>query len=228
MKNLKYLSVFILMLFLITGCGKKETVTNKTDVTKDEKQAPEVKYKELDVTAETPVHIYFGTYRGGKLFQAVDYYSQGSRFRMKYKILEPEYKTMRWEHFYDDNNVYIRNYYNEKKSTGTLEKKESYLNEKHRFDLMFVYLKENMKDFKKTGADTALGYMCNVYKFERENINYYLYKDIVPVKIIAPSGIYLAEKIEPGVMPEDNSFDPPKEEKFKPPTPVKGPTRIGS
>lgn len=226
MKNLINFCLLIIILSLFAGCGKKESVTPE-NVKKEDKQTSDVKYKEIDVTRETPVHIYYGTYGGGKLYQTVDYYSQGNKFRMHYKRLEPEYKASKWEHFYDDNYVYIRNYYNEKKSSGTLEKKESYLNEKYRFDLIFVYLKDNMSEFKKTGTDTALGYMCNVYKYEKENITYFLYKDIIPVKIIAPSGIYLAENIEAGVKLEDNYFEPPKGEKFIPPTPVKGPTRIG-
>lgn len=188
----------LLVIGLITGCGKKEQ--GKSDVSDK---------KDVKITETTPIHLKYEM-KGTKETGTMDMLIKGKQLKMEFKGKEND-KDVSLVMYMKDNVLYMITEEGGNKVGMKMSGSEI---EEGMKDLMSVAkAKEMVKDFKKEGTEEILGYKCDVYTKENEKIC--LYQDLIALKYAKGDETLVATAFEPDAKISDSDLEPPKDIEYQ-------------
>lgn len=230
MKRQKLYLFLLLVLFVVSGCTKKQ----EDQVLKDEKkktEQTEVKLpKDLNISENTPIHIiYSGIPPYTKPDTRVELFMQGDKAKC---ILEYPGQS-KGTHWKKDNTWFVS--FISTKDTMNYTYKVGTFRDDSNIQAFLIFFKEKIKKLEKKGTDTVLGYTCDIYKGFRleslkDTLEYSIYKDVIPLKIRGTLGYFVVSKIETDVKFAEDTFTVPQDIKFYDPSHYQknvAPRRIG-
>ncbi len=182
----------VLVIGLITGCGKKE---GKSDVSDK---------KDVKITESTPIHLKYEM--KGKETGTLDMLIKGKQMKMEMKAKE-QGKDVSVIMFMKDNILYM---ITEQEGNKTGMKMSNADKDESMKDFMnLAKAKEMIKDYQKEGTEEILGYKCDVYKKGDETI--WLYQDMIALKFAKGEEVMVATAFEPDAKISDSDLEPPKD-----------------
>ncbi|MCX7833218.1 MAG: hypothetical protein N2490_03295 [Ignavibacteria bacterium] len=194
MRKLTLILISILLVIgLITGCGKKDQ--GKSDVSDK---------KDVKITETTPLHLKYEM--KGKETGSLDMYIKGKQMKMIITTKEAN-KDVSVVSYMKDNILYMITEEEGKKVGMKMTGAEI---EEGMKDIMNIAkAKEMVKDYKKEGTEEILGYKCDVYKKGDESIC--LYQDFIALKYAKGDEVLIATAFEPDAKISDSDLEPPKD-----------------
>lgn len=218
MKKLKILVLCVLVTLLFSSCGKKDETGSTGSKEKEKTSSTETKkddVKSSDVDYNTPFHIKYENKVKDRVV-VMDIYRKGDKAKSETDMTGA--KAGKITSYILGKTVYTITEVAGKKFAMKTEMKNTG-GEENVEDIMKNF-KDVLKDMEKTGSENIIGYKCDIYK-NKDGVEYYLYKDMIPLKIVTKQGSSMeAKELELNVKLDDSFFEIPKDVEFKETKPI--------
>jgi hypothetical protein len=201
--NLNLLLALLFSLFMISGCGKKET----TEKSAGEEQQQSTETKSENITENTPLHYKLEAQ--GEISGTWDIYAKGKQARVNVDMTVAGQKTTSTM-YTDGSMMYIITDFAGKKTGMKMDMSKFSEENAKKGEFNPINFKEGCKDCEKIGTDEVIGRKCDVYQ-DKQGTKYSVYEDKYPLKIVMPKTTIIAKSLDIDVKVSDDMFIPPKD-----------------
>lgn len=195
MKKIKFLTVLLLSVFIIAGCGKK-TEDGTSDAQKDKKE---------EKTETSVFHIKYDVKGQGDM--TMDMYVKDKNFKMDMKGTEESRKKVDALIFVKDDYLYMIGEEAGKKMGMKFKMDDE--NNEFKDITKLTDIKNEISKAKKEGTEEILGYECDIYK--EGNKTMWVYKDMFFLKMVDDKTTMVATEFEPDAKISESEFELPKD-----------------
>jgi hypothetical protein len=194
-----------MFIFLINGCGKKDTTSNddkKTDTKSDNKET---------ISLDKPVYVEFNI--TGDMSGTVKAYYKNKKFKSE-NTMKIAGKDITSTIYSDGTNLYTVSEVGGMK-TGMKMDASKYNDPSKGDNFDITTFKERMKDYTKVGEEDIIGKHCDIYQNNKNaDMKISVYEDLFPLKVQTKKMTLVATKLDKDVNVSDDIFTPPTDVKY--------------
>lgn len=209
LKSLIFSLTFLMFIFLINGCGKKDS-TSTDDKKTDSKSETKSDSKET-ISLDKPVYVEFEV--TGDMTGNVKAYYVNKKFKSEntMKVAGNEMKSTIYS---DGQTMYTVSEIGGVK-TGMKMDASKYNDPSKGDNFDITSFKERMKDFTKVGEEDIIGKHCDIYQSNKNpDLKISVYKDLFPLKVQSKKMTMVATKLDRDVNINEDIFTPPSDVKY--------------
>ena len=206
MKKLKSLFLLLAVLIFVNGCGKKDQTAGDD---KKEKSKTEEK-KDVKMDENSSFHMTYVISDEKEKNMEMELYRKGDKVKT---IIDTKSKdgSVKAVAFMNKDVAYMITEIAGKKIGMKMNIKE--MKDEKGMNKDIINAKEFLKDCTKSGSEDVIGYKCDIYKC-KDDKTFYMYKELVPLKIITKTGTIEAKSFEADVKLSDDFFNEPKDVEY--------------
>ena len=189
--NIKLLIFIIILIGIISGCEKQQVIV-----------------KVLDIPDSSPIHVKYNLSSNGLV--TMDIFKKGNNVKIVNEMDLGDKKSV--VDIYVNNGMLYFVYPMSESKEGAKAK----LTEVESFKdvTTLLEIKDSLKKMEKIGSEEILGFSCDNYKSQNNDI-FSVYKERIPLKIVSREKVIQALLLEAAADVTDETVTPPKDIKFK-------------
>lgn len=207
MKKFTLVFLALFLVFVISGCGKKDDATTQKDG--QNKEVTDKKDSGFDDNSSYTI-TYQMSQAKGKM--NMELFKKGAKIKTIVNSKIDDKVEMKGEGYFQEKTLFMIMDIAGKK-VGMKMNTKDFEKDKDKMENSVYDFKDKLKDYTKEGTADVLGYSCDIYK-SKEGVKMYIYKGVAMLKMESKGSVMEAVKFEPDAKLDDAMFEIPKDVEF--------------